>query len=126
MGTATTPARTLTWMDHRIIEGAAPQMAAILSGMTLDELAICVAKGTDLADLMPPYQDVPGYARGALRQRLEAAGDALYDALLEQTRNLLRPTHPAHAALLGREKGAAWYRAHMIRMRDTILAQMGA
>ena len=125
MGGATTT-QNLTWMDGKMVEQATPHIAAILSGLSVDELAACIVKDADLSDLMPAYQDIPGFARGMLRQRLEQAGDAFYNALLEATRNALRPTHPAHAALLGREKGAAWYRAHMERMRVAILAQMGA
>ncbi len=110
-------------------ENAVPQFAGILSGLSLDELAQCVAKGVDLSDHLPRYEEpegLPDIAKPYLRAYIEQAGESVYNELLEATRDMLRPTHPAHAALLGREKPAAWYRAHMARMRETILRQMGA
>ena len=129
IGTQATLAVAGPYIQQYLIDKAVPQMAAVLSGMTTDELAICVVKDVDLSDQLPKYEepeDLPDLARPYLRAYIEQAGDSLYAALLEATRNALRPTHPAHAALLGREKGAAWYRAHMERMRVAILAQMGA
>ncbi len=116
----------LVLADRQIIARASPHIAAVLSGLSLDDLAVFVAKDEDLSGMLPAYQDVPGFARGVLKGRLGAAGDAFFESLLEATRTALRPTHPDHAALLGRPKGAAWYRANVERLRDKILSQLGA
>jgi hypothetical protein len=120
------PTQGLTVADRQIIARVAPHIAAVLSQLPLDDIALFVVQQKDMSDLVPSYQDVPGFARGIVRARLASAGDLFFGVLFETTRNLLRPQYPGHAALLGRPQAAAWYRANMERMRDGIMQQMGA
>lgn len=120
------PAQGITVADRQIIGKVAPHIAAHLSQMGVDDIALLAVRGEDMSDLMPTYQDVPGYARNVVKTRLGLAGDAFFSLLLETTRVLLRREYPAHAALLDKPPVRAWYRANMERMRQRILEQLGA
>lgn len=116
----------LVWADRQIIARAAPHIAAILSGLEPGELASLIRQDKDMSDLLPAYEDQPGFGRNVVRARLQQAGDAFFDAMHATVCAMLDPTHRMHAVLLSEPEGKAWYRANVERLRDKILAQLGA